>query len=306
MDNSKLFLSSGAHVNKEPVIIRTPAKVNLSLRVVGRRKDGYHLIDTLMVPVSLYDEIRISKQTGPNAARRNSLEVKCNYPGVPSGKNNLVYKAASLLLGDSPQGVRIEVRKRIPVGAGLGGGSSDAAATLVGLNRLLRLGHSLKKLRQLAVTLGADVPFFIRPRPCRARGIGENLTSVRKLPRLWLVILYPGFAVSSARVYRQWRRKLTKSKVNTSISASLGDSAKLSLLLVNDLESITMRCYPRVRKLKEKLIRQGAEAAAMSGSGSSVFGLFKSRRSAAQAFRRLRREKGNEVYLVRVLNQVSH
>jgi len=286
------------------VIIRAPAKLNLSLRVVGKRKDGYHLLDSVMVPVSLYDEIRIIKKTGARRGRQSRIAVTCDHPGVPSGKKNLVYKAASLLLQGKGvrQPVQIKIFKRIPVGGGLGGGSSDAAATLVGLNRLWGLGHTVKKLRQLGVSLGADVPFFIPPRPSRARGIGDLLTPLKKFPLLWFVILYPGFQVSSARVYRQWRGKLTKTKVNTSITASLTESAKLKTLLVNDLESVALRCYPRLGKLKERLASQGAAGVLMSGSGSSVFGLFNSRRSAAQAFRRLRKEEGSEAFLVRVLN----
>src|SRR3954462_15119471 len=151
--------------------IRAPAKVNLSLRVVGRRRDGYHLIDTIMVPVDLYDEIEITR--GKPGAK---LTVACDDPRVPAGRRNLVYLAAELLLGEAAkrQPLDIYIRKRIPIGAGLGGGSSDAAAALVGLNRLLRLKKSRRELLALGAKLGADVPFFIVGRPARARGIGER------------------------------------------------------------------------------------------------------------------------------------
>ena len=286
--------------------IRAPAKINLWLRVVGKRADGYHLLDSLLLPISLYDEIIIEKgrKSGNQNALRDRLKVSSDNPSVPQGRKNLAYKAASLLLNDKgiDESVEIRIRKRIPVGAGLGGGSTDAAATLVGLNRLFRLGYTLKRLEKISSALGADVPFFIRGMPARARGIGERLTPLREVPRLWLVILYPGFPVSTRWVYRKLSPKLTKAIVNTSINLSLGGSGNLRKLLVNDLEAVTMGRYPRIGVLKEELARQGAIGTLMSGSGSSVFGVFQSRRSAERAFRRLRKAREVQAFLVRVLN----
>jgi 4-diphosphocytidyl-2-C-methyl-D-erythritol kinase len=288
------------------VKIRAPAKINLRLRVVGKRTDGYHLLDTLILPVSLYDEIIINK--GRKSGRRTRLEdrltVTCDDPLVPQGRQNLAYKAASLILPGRGinESVQIRIHKRIPIGAGLGGGSTDAAATLVGLNRLFRLGHTLKRLEKISSALGADVPFFVKGVPAWARGIGERLTPVRGVPRLWLIILYPNFPVSTAWVYRKLPPKLTKAIVNTSINFSLGSPANLRKLLVNDLETVTMGRYPRIGLLKEELARQGAVGTLMSGSGSSVFGVFSSRRSAERAFRRLRKEREVQAFLVRVLN----
>lgn len=274
--------------------------------MVGKRKDGYHLLDTIMVPVSLYDEIEltIAKKRGRNKTTAERLKVTCDHPLVPGGKKNLVYQAASLLMGenDIDVPVHIHVRKRIPVGAGLGGSSTDAAATLVGLNGLFSLGYTGKKLEQLSSSLGADVPFFIKGRPARARGTGERLMPLRKFPRLWLVILYPKFPVSTAWVYKNLRLKLTKPIANTSITSPLRSPSNLRRLLVNDLEAVTMGRYPRIGLLKQKLTREGALGALMSGSGSSVFGVFNSRRGAEQAFRRLRKEEGVQAFLVRVLS----
>jgi 4-diphosphocytidyl-2-C-methyl-D-erythritol kinase len=287
------------------VKIRAPAKINLRLRVVGRRLDGYHLIDTILLPVSLYDEINIDQRWKiGKTTRRNYLSVTCDNPSVPEGKKNLAYKAASMLLDeqDIDYSVRIHIRKRIPVGAGLGGGSTDAAATLIGLNRLFRLGDTSAQLEKLALTLGADVPFFIRGVPARARGIGERLTPLHRVPRLWLIILYPNLPVATAWVYNKLHAKLTKAIVNTSINLALGSPARFRKLLVNDLETVTMGRYPRIGLLKEELLEQGAVGALMSGSGSSVFGVFPSRRSAEQAFRRLRKEKGVQAFLVRALS----
>jgi 4-diphosphocytidyl-2-C-methyl-D-erythritol kinase len=288
------------------VKIRAPAKINLRLRVIGKRADGYHLLDTIILPVSLYDLIDISKirQIGGKTARTHRLTVTGNHPLVPTGKKNLAYKAALLILSDAKVSAKVHIRihKRIPVGAGLGGGSTDAAATLVGLNRLLRLGYTSKKLEQMSLAIGADVPFFVKAVPARARGIGERLSPLRGVPRLWLIILYPNFSVSTAWVYRKLPSKLTKPIANTSMNAWPGSPANLSKLLVNDLETVTMGRYPRIGLLKEELARQGAVGTLMSGSGSSVFGIFPSRRSAECAWRRLRKKKGVQPFLVRVLS----
>jgi len=288
------------------VKIRAPAKINLRLRVVGKRADGYHLLDTLMLPVSLYDEIIINKggKIGKKTGLKERLIVTCDDPLVPQGRQNLAHKAASLVLNGRGinESVQIRIHKRIPIGAGLGGGSTDAAATLIGLNRLFRLGYTLKRLEKISSALGADVPFFVKGVPARVRGIGERLTPLRGTPPLWLIILYPNFPVSTAWVYRNLPRKLTKAIVNTSINFSLGSPANLRKLLVNDLETVTMGRYPRIGLLKEELARQGAVGTLMSGSGSSVFGVFPSKRSAERAFRRLRKEREVQAFLVRVLN----
>ena len=283
--------------------IRTPAKVNLYLRVLGQREDGYHLLDTVMVPVSLYDELEIrrprSKQVG-----QGRLKVFCDHPMVPSGRRNLAYQAASLLLRkkrvEGP--VHIRIRKRIPVGAGLGGGSSDAAATLLGLNRLFRLRCTRTELFALATSLGADVPFFIYRRPARAQGIGERLRPLASIPPLWIVILYPGFPVSTRWVYQNFPFKLTKDIENTSINPFWKGPKELAHFLVNDLEKVAIRRYPQIGVLKQRLIEEGAVGALMSGSGSSVFGIFSTGQNARKAWRRLRTEKGAEAFLVHTLS----
>lgn len=285
--------------------IRAPAKINLSLRVIGRRADGYHLVDTIMVPISLYDEIEIRKTgiASKKQSTRDLIEISCDHPLVPLGKENIVYRAAELIMNKSHIAVPISIRitKRIPVGAGLGGGSSDAAATLVGLNRLLKLRLSPSRLEKMALSLGADVPFFIRGRPARARGIGERLRPLPRLPHFWSVIIYPGFSVSTAWVYRNLRQKLTKPIVNTSIANSPKSFADLATLLENDLEAVTLKRYPKIALLKEKLLREGALRVLMSGSGSSVFGIFASKRTVFAAFQRLRKQEGAQAFLVHAL-----
>ena len=277
--------------------IFAPAKVNLALRVVGKREDGYHLIDSLIVPINLYDEIRIAR-------RRKSmvgLSVTCNDPQVPEGRRNLAYKSAALLLKQSKvrDSVHIHIKKRIPVGAGLGGGSSDAAATMLGLNRFLRLGWKRGSMLSLASSLGADVPFFVNGRAARARGIGEQLKLLPSFPRLWLVVLYPGFPVSTRWAYQNLDLKLTKLNKNTKLNPYLQNPKELVRMLVNDLEGVAIRRHPRIALLKERLIQEGALGALMSGSGSSVFGIFAAEKGARKAFRRLRKEEGVRAYLVR-------
>jgi 4-diphosphocytidyl-2-C-methyl-D-erythritol kinase len=287
------------------VKIRAPAKINLTLRIVGRRADGYHLLDTVMVPISLYDDIQIRKVRVTKKSHRRLIKVICSNPAVPNGPENLAYRAAELLLAKAKikQPIEIRIHKRIPIGAGLGGGSTDAAATLNGLNRLFKLNLTAKKLEKLGLALGADVPFFVRGRPARARGIGERLQSLRGLPAMSLVVVYPGFAVSTAWVYRNLPRKLTIPDLNNSIFTRLKDVGDLGALLVNDLEKITLNRYPRIAIIKEKLRRAGAAGCLMSGSGSSVFGIFHSNRKARVAFRMIAAEEdGTKAFLVKCLS----
>ena len=285
--------------------IRAPAKINLSLRVVGKRADGYHLLDTVMVPVSLYDEIDIQQRTtARRAAHHAPIEIRCNHPQVPLGRDNIAHRAAELLMQKTKinRPICIRIRKNIPIGAGLGGGSTDAAAVLVGLNRMWKLRLSVRQLERLALQLGADVPFFIRGKPARARGIGEKLRLLPKLRRRWLVLAYPGFPVATAWVYGNLSLKLTKVSVNTSIATPLESLDTLEKLLVNDLEQVAIRRYPEIGRVKMKLSLAGAVAVLMSGSGSSVFGVFRSKRLAERAYRRMRHEEGIQAFLVHVLN----
>jgi len=260
-----------------------------------------------MLPVSLYDELEIRKIRSPLGNKKTKdgiIEVSCDHPLIPDGEKNIVHRAARLIMrrADKYEQIHIHIRKRIPVGAGLGGGSTDAAATLIGLNRLLKLRFSVARLEKLALSLGADVPFFIRARPARARGIGERLYRLRGIPRFWLVIVYPGFPVSTAWAFKKLPPTLTKPPVNTSIPTSLKRFDRLANLLVNDLESVTLKRYPKITLLKERLLHQGAAGGLMSGSGSSVFGIFSSRLEALKALRRLRQEEGCQAFLVHVLS----
>lgn len=287
--------------------IRAPAKINLGLRVVGKRADGYHLLDTIMVAITLFDELEIKKRKPDKSKGKQvaQLRVTCDHPLVPRGGKNLAYRAASLLLHEAgvTAPLDIHIRKRIPVGAGLGGGSTDAAAALVGITRLLKLHFSPRRLEKLAACLGADVPFFIRARPVRARGIGDRLTPLKRVPPWWLVILYPGFPVSTAWVYGNLRLNLTKSRANTKLSTLLTSAPKFADLLVNDLEVVTVKRYRRIKRLKDSLIELGAARALMTGSGSAVFGIFGSREKAKMAYRKLRKTNDIQVLLAQVIGR---
>jgi 4-diphosphocytidyl-2-C-methyl-D-erythritol kinase len=272
----------------------------LSLRILGRLRDGYHAIDSVMVPISLCDVLEIRK---PHKATE-WITVRCDQPDVPSGERNLAYQAAARILGDAAirEAVDIRIHKQIPVGAGLGGGSSDAAATLLGLNQLFHLGYSARKMAKIASRIGADVPFFIYRRAARVRGKGEVVRPLSEFSPLWFVVLFPGFPVSTRWAYQNVSLKLTRVVRNTSIIASLTDCRRLARNLTNDLEAVTLRRYPKLRGLKERLVAEGALAALMSGSGSSVFGIFESEVMARKAFHRLQKGEETRTYLVRSLS----
>ena len=256
-----------------------------------------------MVPVSLYDEIYITRSVRKGRGSTPKLTVTCDNPAVPSDEENIVFRAADLIIKENSidEPLRIHIEKHIPVGAGLGGGSSDAAATLLAMNSLFRLNYSTRRLKKRGYSLGADVPFFIGRMPARARGIGERLTPIQSLPWKWAVIIYPGFPLATAWVYRNFQVKLTKPMANTSIISPLKKRFGQRRLLVNDLETVALACYPRIGFLKQKLIAEGAAGALMSGSGSAVFGLFDSRGNAARALSRLQKEDGVKTFLVRLL-----
>jgi len=262
------------------ITVQAPAKVNLSLRIVGRRPDGYHLLDSLMVPVSLCDALTIAVSRG-----QPELVVTCDDPAVPGGETNLAYKAAALLCGET--GVQAEIsialRKLIPAGAGLGGGSSDAAAVLKGLNELLSLRLAEDQLCSLAARLGADVPFFIPCRPATVAGIGEILTPVPPLPSRWLVIVVPPFGVSTPWAYHRFDELPPPEMPPADVPRRRLTHPWDAALLINDLERAVFPEYPQIERIKAHLLRLGAEGALMSGSGSAVFGVFQSCTTAEQS-----------------------
>jgi 4-diphosphocytidyl-2-C-methyl-D-erythritol kinase len=276
--------------------LSAPAKINVYLRIVGRRADGYHLLDSLMIPVSLYDELDVHVEAGPHA-----IIIDCDDPTLPTDATNLAYKAAALLCREfavSPR-ITIVLRKRIPAGAGLGGGSSNAAAVLKSLNTLLSLGFSEERLCQLGAQLGADVPFFIPCRPSQVEGIGEILTAVPSLPHRWLVVAVPPFSVSTPWAYRRFD-ELPDSHPNASSDILHPGQWPARSMLINDLERAVFPVYPQLATLKAALFTLGAEGALMSGSGSSVFGTFLHKETAERATIAL--QKQGHTFLVEPLS----
>jgi 4-diphosphocytidyl-2-C-methyl-D-erythritol kinase len=245
-----------------------PAKINLWLEVVQRREDGYHELSSLMLPIGLYDhlDIELSSQKG--------IRLTCNHPKVPQDSRNLAWKAAELFLGANGLeiGVDIRLRKNIPVGAGLGGGSADAAAVLLGLNKAFENPLPSDILAGIALKLGADVPFFLEQRPALATGIGEKLLAVQGVPDYPLLLLKPAVSVSTRWVYQSL--KLTRGGSRIKLSTFLSHPWQLQGLIENDLETVTLGEYPLLSQLKRWLTDQGALGTLMSGSGPTIFGVF--------------------------------
>ena len=301
---------SRKHGSAPAIILRAPAKINLGLRVLGRRADGYHDIVSLMVPVGLFDTVRM--ESGPAAG----IELICPDSGLPTDHENLVHRAAQLILDErgSGAGVRLELRKRIPVGAGLGGGSSDAAATLKGVNELLGRSLATRDLHRLAVRLGADVPFFLLGCSALAEGIGDRLTPVAAVPEVWTLLAYPGFQVSTRWAYEHLPLTTMANRSNLSAlgATPAGEATSyhsrlhgrlcltwedLLCLLVNDFEPLVFSHYPQLEEIRQALLAAGARAAPMTGSGPTLVGLFASEGEARAAEDRVRRTLGIRTFV---------
>jgi len=266
--------------------LKAPAKVNYRLDVLRRRPDGYHDLRMVMQRVNLCDEVEIALSDTPG------IRVVCDVPGAPDGEGNIAWRAADALLTLSGKtvGIDIAISKKIPIGAGLGGGSSDAATVLMGVNELLELSLSEERLREIGVKLGADVPFFIFKKTAIAEGIGDVLTALEGMPKLWVVLVNPGIHVSTGWVYQSLR--LTGEKVADIIPRSYVSADDVCAILSNDLEQVTFERHPELPALKEELLAVGAAGALMSGSGSTVFALFAEEKAAKEAAAEISRRHG--------------
>jgi 4-diphosphocytidyl-2-C-methyl-D-erythritol kinase len=278
------------------LVIPSPAKINLFLKVVGKRPDGYHEIITLLCRISLFDTVVL-------AFNRSAISIECAHPRVPEDKSNLAHRAASLFLGalSMHDGVAIFIDKVIPVAAGLGGGSSNAAAVLMGLNQHYGLPLADRELMGIALKVGADVPFFLVRHSAIARGIGDHLEVYKDVPPLSVVLVRPIFEVSTSWVYKNLNLGLTNCEKSFKYHCFEEDFSKVNDLLCNDLEQVTIRKFPQIKIVKRALIDLGAETALMSGSGPSVFGLFKDRHQAKKAFHSIRDRGEWDTFLVDVL-----
>jgi 4-diphosphocytidyl-2-C-methyl-D-erythritol kinase len=266
----------------------TPAKLNLYLKVLRRRADGYHDLVSLMVPIALYDRLEIE-------LARSAVQLRCPC-GLPEDNRNLAFQAATAFLQaarerDIEAGVRIYMEKHIPVAAGLGGGSSDAAAVLLALNELCGGPFTNAELRSMGLRLGADVPFFVFGGPAIACGVGERLQAV-EVARRWYALIKPAFPVRTKTVYNNLSLPLTPIEEPTIVEWLGGLTADPVKLLHNDLERSTFPLFPELEHLKHALLAEGAEGARMSGSGATVFGLFRTEDLAQAAAGRLRTRHG--------------
>ncbi len=251
------------------ITILTPAKINLCLSVLGRRPDGYHEVKMLMQMVGLYDEVRVSLGEA-------GITVACDAGAVLSGEGNIAWKAASAILQRSgaATGLRVAIKKAIPVSAGLGGGSSDAAAVLTAANVLLETGLDRIRLAEIGAGLGMDVPFFFYGPLAKAEGRGEVLTKQTPLPAFWVLLVNPCVEISTAWVYKNLNLRLTKNSDCTKIARLT--VRKIAEGLHNDLETVTAAAHPVIRRIEGELLARGAAGACMSGSGPTVFGIFES------------------------------
>jgi 4-diphosphocytidyl-2-C-methyl-D-erythritol kinase len=290
-------------VNRLCLVVRAHAKVNLDLRVLGTRDDGYHELRTVFQSVELHDTLICTARPGP-------FTLKCRTPGVPLDGRNLIWQAASALWqamrrAGQPVDTQITIEKVIPLQAGLGGGSANAAAALHAFGRLWG-GAPLTLLREVAVGVGADVPFFLSGGTALGLGRGEEIYPLVDLPKYWVVIVRPPFGVSTAEAFAWY---------DGDRAAGLREARELQVLpvpwpsraaqMINDLEPPVARRHPEVGLLRARLRDAGAVAAAMSGSGSAVFGLFRSRPSAVRAIPLLS-DGGFKVFLTRTLSRSEY
>lgn len=272
-----------------------PAKINLCLHVEGRREDGYHDLAMLMQRVTLADHLTLRLEPAPG------VRIECPGVELPPGGENIAGRAARrmLQLAGRQTGVGLRIEKRIPVAAGLGGGSSDAASVLLALNQELGLHLSAEELRAEGLRLGADVPFFLLQHTAWATGVGERLQPVVGLPAAWYLLVNPGVEVSTAWVFQNLR--LTSPGAVTKLPALPTSIEGLVALLHNDLEPVTISRYPVVSRIKQQLLDSGAHGALMSGSGPTVFGVFADAAAARSAQRVLALEPAWRCLLVRPL-----
>ncbi len=255
--------------------LKSYAKVNFYLEVLKKRRDGYHEIESLIQRISLCDNILLEDKP-------RDITILCpnRQISVPANHNNLAYKAANLLMTkfSIKKGISITIDKKIPVGSGLGGGSSNAASVLKGLNRLWSIGLRNAELQELGAEIGSDVPFFINGKTALVKGRGVNIHTCFTIPKMWLVLAVPNISVSTKWAYGRVDRELTKN-IN---SANLPTLKKLQFKdivnnLFNRLEGVVFEEYPLIRTIKEKMIAYGASNALMSGTGSAVFGIASSK-----------------------------
>lgn len=268
--------------------LKAYAKINLGLDVLRRREDGYHEVRMIMQTVRLFDQITMTK------TRKNDIHLETNLRFLPTDERNLAYRAVKMMKEEFeiPEGVRIELNKKIPVCAGMAGGSTDAAAALVGMNRLFQLKLSEQQLMEYGVKLGADVPYCIMRGTALSEGIGEKLSRVSPMPDCYILIAKPNINVSTKYVYENLNLPELESHPDIDLllrAIEEKDLATLSANLGNVLETVTIDRYPVIQKIKETMLAKGALGSLMSGSGPTVFGIFDSEATVREAYKEVRK-----------------
>ena len=276
----------------DKIQLKSLAKINLGLDVLRRREDGYHEVKMIMQTIGLHDDLEIRKTKTPG------IQVKTNLYYLPTNENNLVYKAAKLLMDEFQiqDGVSIQLKKRIPVAAGMAGGSSDGAAVLWGINQMYGLGLSMQALMERGVRLGADVPYCIQRGTALAEGIGEKLSVLPPMPKCTILIAKPGISVSTKFVYENLHANDLKPEQHPDVDSMIEAMRQKDLGLLcsrmgNVLETVTIPAYPVINEIKRTMMDNGAIGSMMSGSGPTVFGIFDSPAAAKQAVKAVRAAK---------------
>lgn len=277
--------------------LKAYAKINLGLDVLRKREDGYHEVRMIMQTIRLFDRITMTK------TRKNDIYLETNLSFLPTDERNLVYRAVKMMKEefDIQEGIRIELNKKIPVCAGMAGGSTDAAAALVGMNRLFQLKLSEKQLMEYGVKLGADVPYCIMRGTALSEGIGEKLSRVAPIPSCYILIAKPNLNVSTKFVYENLNLPAIKSHPDIDLLLRALEEEDLYTLasnLGNVLETVTIERYPVIEQVKKSMLAKGAIGALMSGSGPTVFGIFDSEAKIKEAYREVRKiQSVRQVYI---------
>ncbi len=258
--------------------IKAPAKINVGLRVLTKRKDGYHNLETIFYPIEIFDNIKLKIRKLPESSKRNIVKVTMQPEGKISVKKNICYNACEKFFGEfgikEKYSVTINIKKNIPMGAGLGGGSSDAAAVILLLLKYFRIKCKQNEILHFAQDLGSDVPFFIIGKPAYATGRGEKLTPLAKFKIKGKILLVnPGVHISTPWSFKQLNVKNTKKKIMDKADKFILDDERL---MINDFERVVFKEYPEIEKIKYDMYMLGADYALMSGSGSTVYGVFSS------------------------------
>ncbi len=270
----------------EGIEIKARAKINLSLDVIGKRLDGYHEVQMIMQQIDLFDLVTIEEMP------TEEINIASDCPFIPGDYNNIAYKAAALIketFGIN-KGLNINIQKKIPVAAGLAGGSSNAAAVLIGLNKLWQLNMTSQQLMALGARLGADVPFCLLGGAAYAEGIGEVLTPLEGLKNVWLVVAKPAISISTAEVYKQLDLTRLPERRDTQLLLKAVEDGDINILaksMFNALETVSEAKYPVIREIKNKMLEYNAIGSMMSGSGPTVFGIFKNYERAKSAYENL-------------------